>query len=250
MHPDLRVLGPLEFAIRDTRFRVVMQDYQQHHTTPDEIIVLKPLGLFEQHAQVIRERKVQNLLELGIFEGGSAILFALLFEWLHIAAIDIRPPDPPVLDHLERLGLTERVRLCYGVSQDDRATLEAVITEEFGNEPVDMALDDASHQYELSRASFEILFPMLRPGGVHVIEDWAWSHWPGIFQNSLWTDVPALSNLAFELTMLTGSRPELVEKMEIRPGTIAVFKNAGAPPVSGFRLDTAFLSRGRRIALI
>ena len=37
-------------------------------------------------------------------------------------------------------------------------------------------IDDASHLYEPSLASFETLFPLLRPGGTYIIEDWKWEH--------------------------------------------------------------------------
>jgi hypothetical protein len=39
-------------------------------------------------------------------------------------------------------------------------------------------LDDASHQYEPTKASFETLFPLLRPGGLYIIKDWSWGCWP------------------------------------------------------------------------
>ena len=39
-------------------------------------------------------------------------------------------------------------------------------------EPLDLVIDDASHLYGPTMASFEVLFPRLRPGGLYVIEDW------------------------------------------------------------------------------
>jgi cephalosporin hydroxylase len=249
MHPDLRVLGPSEFAIRDTRFRVVSQDYHQHKTTADEVIILKDLRWFEYYAELIRERNIRNLVELGIFEGGSSILFALLFDWLQIVAIDLRPPDQTVLDHIARLDLKDRVSLCYGISQDDRAAVERAVSAKFGAEPFDMVVDDASHLYRFTRASFEILFPRLRHRGVYVIEDWAWAHWTGTFQNEQWIDEPAMSNLAFELTMLVGSRYDVMERVDIRSGTIAAFKSA-TQPLLDFRLSDTYLMRGKKLPLI
>ena len=34
-------------------------------------------------------------------------------------------------------------------------------------------IDDASHLYNETSASFNVLFPRLRPGGLYVIEDWS-----------------------------------------------------------------------------
>jgi hypothetical protein len=44
--------------------------------------------------------------------------------------------------------------------------------------PLDLVIDDASHIYGPTKASFQALFPLLRPGGLYLIEDWAWAHWP------------------------------------------------------------------------
>jgi len=249
MHPDLRIFGASEFAIRDIRFRVVSQDYHKHQTTSEEVIILKDLRWFEYYGELIRERNVRNLVELGIFEGGSTLLFALLFDWLQIVAIDVRGPDAPVLEHFKRLGLGDRVNLCYGVSQDDRDAVNKAVSAKFGAQPIDMVVDDASHLYRPTRASFEILFPRLRHRGVYVIEDWAWAHWAGIFQNDQWMNEPALSNLVFELTMLAGGRYDLIEKVDIRRDTIAAFKIASGP-LPDFRLDKAYLMRGKALPLI
>lgn len=224
-------------------------DYFSRHTSAKEVIVLKPASWFEYYAGIIRERQVRNLIELGIFEGGSAIALALLFDDLRIAAFDLRQPDPPVLDLLAQLKIADRVRLFYGVYQDDRKTVENAVAEVFGGTPIDMVIDDASHQYAPTRASFEILFPLLRFAGAYVIEDWAWAHWPGTFQTEQWLDQPAMSNLIFELTMLAGSGHVPIEKIDIRTGTTAVYKSESGP-LPNFKLDGAFPMRGKALPSI
>src|SRR5215475_2942468 len=162
LHPILRVLGPLEFEIKDTRFRIVLADFDRYKTTKDEVIVLKPLEWFAYYADLIRNNNVNSILELGTFEGGSAILFGLMFDHLRLVSIDNLPPAPAAVHHLVRLGLLDRVTLRFGVSQDDRAEMEKIVTTEFAPAVIDMVIDDASHQYAASRASLEILFPFLR----------------------------------------------------------------------------------------
>ena len=49
-------------------------------------------------------------------------------------------------------------------------------TDEFGGEPLDLVIDDASHVLGPTRSSFESLFPHLRPGGTYLIEDWNSAH--------------------------------------------------------------------------
>ena len=80
-----------------------------------------------------------------------------------------------------------------------------IVLGELANE-LDLVVDDASHAYEETKTSFEVLFPLLRPGGIYVIEDWSWAHHPD-YQSP---DAPfskgrALSNLLFEQIMLLGS---------------------------------------------
>lgn len=237
------------FEIRGVRFRWMSSDYFSRHTSAKEVIVLKPATWFEYYAGIIRERQVRNLVELGIFEGGSAIALALLFDDLRIAAFDLRQPDPPVTDLLAQLKIADRVRLFYGVYQDDRKTVENAVAEVFGGAQIDMIIDDASHQYAPTRASFEILFPLLRFAGAYVIEDWAWAHWPGSFQTEQWLDQPAMSNLIFELTMLAGSGHVPIEKIDIRTGLTAVYKSESGP-LPNFKLDGAFPMRGKALPLI
>jgi len=66
------------------------------------------------------------------------------------------------------------LRLFFGVDQADRARVAAIARDEFRGAPLDLVVDDASHGLDETRVSFETLFPLLRPGGVYVIEDWNW----------------------------------------------------------------------------
>ncbi len=56
------------------------------------------------------------------------------------------------------------------------AVVRQIIDDEFGSEPLDLVTDDASHLLDLTRISFETLFPRIRPGGVFIIEDWNCDH--------------------------------------------------------------------------
>jgi hypothetical protein len=79
---------------------------------------------------------------------------------------------------------------------------------EFQAQPLDLIIDDASHEYEISKMAFEELFGYLRPGGKYVIEDWGWLHWPGetwqTAKSPFWNQ-PALTNLIFEIVMTLGT---------------------------------------------
>ena len=52
----------------------------------------------------------------------------------------------------------------------------AMLAVDIEPEPLDLVLDDASHALDPTRASFEVLFPRLAPGGLYAIEDWNADH--------------------------------------------------------------------------
>ena len=54
--------------------------------------------------------------------------------------------------------------------------MREILDHEFVDESIDLVIDDASHLYVETKASFEELFPRLRPGGLFIIEDWASGH--------------------------------------------------------------------------
>ncbi len=93
-----------------------------------------------------------------------------------LVAVDIAPHPVNALEaFLDAHGLRDSVRPYYGVDQADRRRLTAIVEEEFGADPLDFVIDDASHLRRPTRASFDVLFPRLREGGLFVIEDWSWS---------------------------------------------------------------------------
>lgn len=137
------------------------------------------------------------------------------------------------------------MRTYYGLSQDDPA-LDDVLHDEFPD-GIDLIIDDASHQYEQTRKTFEIAFPHLKPGGLYVIEDWAWAHTQGQQEEDHpWYRRKALTNLVFEL-VVNLPRSAQLQSLDMRPELIAIEKAAGAagPMDLGVGMRTL---RGREIA--
>jgi SAM-dependent methyltransferase len=119
-----------------------------------------------------------RILEIGVFHGGSTLLFAQYFQEAEILAIDINDPPQAFFDELVRLGLSERVQFAR-VSQSDPQNLMAIVERHFADKQLDLIIDDASHFYAETRSSFMTLFPTrLREGGTYVIEDWGCGYWP------------------------------------------------------------------------
>lgn len=97
-------------------------------------------------------------------------------------------------------------------------------------------------------ASFNLIFPHLRTGGYYVIEDWAWAHWPGDQwqkDGGIWSDKPALTNLIFELVMLSASRCDLIESVEIYGNTAIVKRGSGPIKEGNFEISKLYFCRGK-----
>jgi cephalosporin hydroxylase len=124
------------------------------------------LDIYQHHFAAYRNTPVK-FLEIGVFKGGSLELWRNYFGMnAMIFGIDIEPAcatyvTPP---NQVRIG-----------SQDDAHFLRSVV-DEMG--APDIILDDGSHVARHQRASFETLFPLLKDGGLYVIEDLHTSYWP------------------------------------------------------------------------
>jgi SAM-dependent methyltransferase len=126
---------------------------------------------------VLTEFTNGNIFEIGIKRGGSTAFINEIAPPRRLVALDIEDTPPPSLtDYLRDHDPRQAVRLHNGIDQGDRARLADLVTTEFRDGPLDLIVDDASHRYEPTIASFETLFPALRPGGLFLLEDWNWEH--------------------------------------------------------------------------
>src|SRR2546423_3015091 len=169
--------GPA-FYPRVERFRIGDVEFHcsfERGSEPNRFYIRKPRRLVEGYLAVFDRFPDANVVELGIMEGGSVALAALAAGPRKVVALELEPERVDALDTLiARHRLDQRVRPYYGVDQSDRARLAAIVDDEFGDEHLDLVIDDASHRLEPTRTSFETLFPRLRDSGLYLIEDWNW----------------------------------------------------------------------------
>lgn len=144
-------------------------------SSPEAFHLRKPPHLARRYMELAAALDGGKVVELGIAEGGSAALFTLLARPDTLVALELESEPVEALDaFIAERQLSSVLRPKYGVDQSDAATLLAICREEFGGGSVDLVMDDASHLLGRTRASFETLFPLLRPGGRYLIEDWQW----------------------------------------------------------------------------
>lgn len=129
--------------------------------------------MIRSYEEFARRLERGRILEIGIMEGGSSAFLAMLAAPKKLVGVELDPdPVPALARFIEDRGLDEVVRPYFGVDQSDEAALREICRDEFGDEPTDLVIDDASHLLGPTRASFDVLFPLVRPGGRYIIEDW------------------------------------------------------------------------------
>ncbi len=144
-------------------------------STRECFCVRKPRPLVEATVALLDELHPDRIVELGIASGGSTALLALVARPEALLALELDATRVDALDELiAARGLAASVRAHYGVDQGDAARVAAIVDAELGDAPLDLVIDDASHRLVETKASFEVLFPRVRPGGAFVIEDWNW----------------------------------------------------------------------------
>ena len=236
--------SPSSFDLEGVSFGLV--DVGAPRAQPPALTLKKPKGLLETYAQVLDGGEWRNVLELGLNHGGSAAFFAALLAPDKLVSIDIAGPVRRFDEFRASHPLGRRITTKYETSQADEASLRAILATDFVG-PLDLVLDDASHDYELTRASFEILFPVIRPGGCYALEDWQWAHAPGFWDRK---DQPALSNLLFQLLMLAAGRPDLIAKVEVYQGSEFIWRGERASFGDRLDLDALCFMQGRKFQLL
>ncbi|HVG52095.1 MAG TPA: class I SAM-dependent methyltransferase [Xanthobacteraceae bacterium] len=238
-------------VLDDVPFTVGKSNFSTLKTTDNNIFVLKGQSFFNKYDGYFGPIEPHNVLEVGIFEGGSAILLADKWSEAKIVGIDIRDPNPSVAKHIATMGFSDRISLHYNVSQNDANRVTTILDKEFGKEPIDIVIDDCSHLYDLTKATFNTVFPRLKPGGYYVVEDWAWAHWRDWQDGTKgWPDQPALTNLLFEIIMTSASSSWLISDIYVNSNFFIVKKAESCPALQNFNLDKNYLLRGKPFARI
>lgn len=102
----------------------------------------------------------KTLLEIGVWEGESLKLWQNMFPHTKVWGVEINPKF-------------KKENVFIG-NQSDGQFLKSVV--EITGIP-DIIIDDGSHKVSDQQASFETLFPLMKSGGVYIIEDLCTSYW-------------------------------------------------------------------------
>jgi hypothetical protein len=138
---------------------MTLEEIGFRHGTDKSRICHNYLPVYEQFFGPLRDEPI-TLLELGVQNGYSLRTWREYFTSATIVGVDIWPPIPD-------LGLPNTV--CYKSDQTDLGLPKLLAR----HAPFDIIIDDASHLSINTIASFELLWPLVKPGGIYIIEDLA-----------------------------------------------------------------------------
>ena len=170
-----------QWQFKDTRFEIDGVKYvstMSPRTASSPLCVEKPPALVEALADLLADFQHANIVELGISQGGSTALMAQLARPRKLVALELRPRAGHGVAGLHRTtsGVGDTVRPYYGVDQSDRERVARDPRPRVRRRTARSRAGRRISSPELTRTSFEVLFPRLRPGGLFVLEDWNWQH--------------------------------------------------------------------------
>lgn len=224
-------------------------DLHSHQSQRNHFLLGKTRSMIEAVLALRRDENVRRIVDVGIFKGGSAALYAKLFDPDKLVAIEYSAEPVEALGQfIADNRLEGRLVPYYGTDQSDPKAMGRILAEEFPDRNVDLVVDDASHFYFESRATVNLTFPYMRPGALYVLEDWAWAHWPGdVWQKSkaIPSSKPALSNLLVELCMLCASRADIVTDIRVTPNTVVARRGPAELQPGAFDIGQHYLCRDR-----
>jgi SAM-dependent methyltransferase len=228
---------------------VALDELHAHESRRNHFLLGKTRAMIDAVLALRDTERIDRILDVGIFKGGSAALYMKLFAPEKLVAIEYLPqPVEALAQFIADNDLASRLIPYYGTDQSDARAMGKILAGEFPDRNIDLIVDDASHFYLESRATVNLTLPYLRPRGLYILEDWGWAHWPGdTWQKSMAipSSKPALSNLVFELCMLCASRPDIVSDIAITENT-AVFRRGPADLEAGtFDIARHYLCRDR-----
>jgi hypothetical protein len=248
--------GDHGFVIDGTAFQT-LDDLTGREGIPGaEFTVAKPRWMIERYLRLIAELEPRNIFELGVLQGGSTAMLAEITRPAKLVAIDLYPPKPKLTGYLERRGL-DRTAVYGGIDQSDRAKLGQLVHAHFGDEPLDLVIDDCSHRYAPASASFNELFPRLRPAGVYVIEDWPWVHAPadvplrptapGGAPPQVAPSRPPLARLVLEIALALPGVPGLIAEISIDSNSVAITRGELEVDPAEFDVASCATDEGRAL---
>ncbi|MFK8048313.1 MAG: class I SAM-dependent methyltransferase [Halioglobus sp.] len=201
----------------------------------ESISLFKDPDFVANYVDCLRDHSIRNMVEVGVKHGGSAIFFWHLLELKNLCCIELSPRAPQLSSYIARSNLDKALHTHFGVDQADKEKLREFVAGDFSGEPIDLVVDDASHIYTPSLATFEALFPLIRPGGLYILEDWRASLL-AVQRVKGAASEPRLDSLVHEILEFSTINPNIIPSIKCNKNFVVIERGEGELPVQGFCL--------------
>ncbi len=233
------------FSIDDVEF-LCRPIFGQFRSEPGRFCLLKRRADIELYERLIADLDPQRIVEIGTHDGGSAALVAALARPERLVTIDRRAEPSDALTHfIDTRELSSVVSAYCGVDQGDAARLGTILDESFGRAQLDLVVDDASHRVDLTRRTFNAVFPRVRPGGIYAIEDWSWAHTVLAEQTEV-GGLP-LTVLVFELVLACACTRDIVTDVSVSKNVTLVTRGDAPLEAGQFDISNCYGPKGRAL---
>jgi len=146
-------IGPEgQFSLEGENFVIDVSVKGRRQSTSEAFTIVKNEPYLRVYDDLASGFSPRSILELGIFQGGSYVFLDKLFKPRRMSAVEIGPQ--PVALLLRYVAGMENRFVHFSTSQCDREILEQIVRKELADQ-LDLVVDDASHTYEGTKASFD-----------------------------------------------------------------------------------------------
>jgi SAM-dependent methyltransferase len=207
--------------IGDATFSLGQRKQESLHENEECFVLWKDQKLLAQYEKYFSfsNKAHNNILELGMWDGGSTALWYELLAPKKIIGIDILDKkDTNHFANWKHKKIQEDgsiIKTFWNTSQTDIKQLQTILKNEFP-QGIDIVFDDASHHYSSTIISFETVFPLLKPGAIYIIEDWAWLHWKEWVHS--FPKGEDISRLIYQMIQSAGTYSNIIESVTVYPG--------------------------------
>lgn len=206
----------------------------------DETISLyKDSSFVQKYMDCLHGRSIRNMVEVGVKHGGSAVFFWHLLGLNKLSCVELNDSAPNLSAYITRQKLDNAFYTHFGVDQADSKKLREIMAQDFGEEAIDLVIDDASHLYAPSLATFETLFPLISPGGLYILEDWRASL---LFmqRSEGFEGERRLDSLVHEVLDFSTINPNIIPSIACNENFVCIERGEGSLPREGFSLANPF----------
>jgi hypothetical protein len=248
---ELTWLDDSHFFVGDINFRCsdLFSGSNPPLVTSPTYLIGKPKWRIDDYCSLLRTLKPKNIIEVGLLRGGGCIFLDAMCRPEKLVAIEHNQEEvKPLANYIESRDRSESIKIYYGLDQADVGGVSSLLQSEFGDRPLDLVIDDASHNLDETRTTFSVVFPFMRPGGIYIIEDWKWAHQNidnKIYPEGLRPGQPPLTILAFELLLVLASTKGLIADIRFDRNSIFIQKGDAKRNNDQLVLADLYHSRGR-----